>query len=1078
MTELYVKLHLFLARHRRSVLLLVVGFAVCAVLMGRRLKLNEDFTDMLPMSDPAIAEQVGALKHIRQADRLYVDVQSTSPDPARLAEAADQTHAALREIPELGDFRYIVDAAELRDVYEELQAQLPTTLASNELRELESRLAPAALEERLAWLKKSMSQPQGLMFKEVAQSDPAGISDTVSARLRALQAGVGDAQIVAGRITSADGRHVLINAAPAFRSSDVRKSAALMDKVLKAARSVEANFTDGSVHIAITGAHRSALDNATMIREDTARTAVIAFVAVAVLMFLAYRRRWLALLGLLPTVFGALGAIVVFYLTGDPVSAVALGCGSILIGVTDDYGIYMIYHTDDAPPTTRPQLARAVAQRAPALTFGALTTMAAFFVMFASPVSGHRQLGLFSALGIALAAIFAIVILPVFIPVNAAGAGQVLPLTTFMQRLFDWRARHTRLMLPLLLLFTGLCVVGAWRLRFEGDFARLNGVTAETRRDEEAVREVWGKALSLTTVVVGGANREEALQQNERVWAVLRTLREKQVVESFSSIAPLLPSEQMRTANLRDWRGFWTEARLQGLHNSLASAAANLGFRPGAFQPFLERIAAPQFSSASAAGTNSALNRFAAEYVSEKDGMCFITTLVKAKDRESYSQMREAVRKDVPGAMLLNKTVLSDEITRIARRALPVFSVMVAGLNALLLYLLLGRLVLVLTTLLPMAVGVFWTLGTLGLLGLPIDMSNFIFVIFVIGVGGDYSLFMVLAELEPVRGHMEQTATTGGAVTVCALTTLFGVGVLVLARHPALFSIGLTALLGISFSLLATLFLVPLCMDRLLRRTANGKTYDGVPAKLLTAENSSREGAFAILRKSVGRLYRYQGPYVEQFVFWKMKIDPVFKFLDEAVPREGTILDLGCGYGMAAHWLTQCSPDRAVIGWDNDPRKIRVAQATARNDPKLRFEFRNLLDEPDHPPCDCVLLLDVLHYFPRELKAAILAEAFRALRPGGCLVLRDACEGKGNRHGVVVWAERMAVRLGQNKTAHGLHFESLGWHQAFLRETGFVGVRTHDGAGRGSNLLLVARKSAVESTGARSVGKRSGLAGH
>ena len=78
MTELFVKLHLFLARHRGSVLLLAGLFAVVAVLLSRRLKLNEDFTDMLPMSDPAIAEQVGALKHIRQADRLYVDVQTAT----------------------------------------------------------------------------------------------------------------------------------------------------------------------------------------------------------------------------------------------------------------------------------------------------------------------------------------------------------------------------------------------------------------------------------------------------------------------------------------------------------------------------------------------------------------------------------------------------------------------------------------------------------------------------------------------------------------------------------------------------------------------------------------------------------------------------------------------------------------------------------------------------------------------------------------------------------------------------------------------------------------------------------------
>jgi predicted RND superfamily exporter protein len=82
-----------------------------------------------------------------------------------------------------------------------------------------------------------------------------------------------------------------------------------------------------------------------------------------------------------------------------------------------------------------------------------------------------------------------------------------------------------------------------------------------------------------------------------------------------------------------------------------------------------------------------------------------------------------------------------------------VFGLLVAALNAFLIFLLLGRIELVLVTLLPMAAGIFWTLGTLGLSGLPIDVANFVFVIFVVGVGGDYSLFLVLSELEPLRGH-------------------------------------------------------------------------------------------------------------------------------------------------------------------------------------------------------------------------------------------------------------------------------------------------------------------------------------
>jgi SAM-dependent methyltransferase len=343
-------------------------------------------------------------------------------------------------------------------------------------------------------------------------------------------------------------------------------------------------------------------------------------------------------------------------------------------------------------------------------------------------------------------------------------------------------------------------------------------------------------------------------------------------------------------------------------------------------------------------------------------------------------------------------------------------------------------------------------------------MSNFIFVIFVIGVGGDYSLFMVMAELEPLRGHTKRTATTGGAVTICALTALFGFGVLVLARHPALFSVGLTALLGISFSLLATLFLVPPCMRWIETRSACG----GSRRKpTLTSSKEKMSGltsaatsipSLSSKRREVSRLYRYQGPYVSQFVYWKMKTDPLFQAVEAAVPLRGLILDLGCGYGIVAHWLTLCAPERTVSGVDFDTDKIRVAQATARFNHSVVFEQRDILEWVEYPACDCVLLCDVLHYFPRELKAEVLRKVFQALRPGGCLIVRDACAEETSRHGRVAWSEKWAVRFGQNKSRHGLHFENEATHLALLREEGFVQIAIRKDAGLGSNALVTAAK--------------------
>jgi uncharacterized protein len=1043
-----VRFQLWLARWRWAVLLVMALFVVAAVALGRKLTINEDYTTMLPLGNREIAEQVEALRHLRQADRLYIDIHTTASDEARLTEAADAFHQALRDRPELQDIRYIVDATAMQETFAQVQAHLPFLLSSNDLAALVERLEEPAVTRRLEWLKKSMSQPQGLALKDVIQTDPAGLSDAVSLRLRALQSGVGEARLVGGRITSPDGRHILLSATPSFGPSELGQSAHLLEGLLRSARQIESRFPTGLVRIALTGAHRVALDNATMIRRDTTVTSVIAALGVAALMFATYRRRWLALLGFLPTAFGALGALLVFCLTGESVSAVALGCGSILIGITVDYGIYVLYHADDAPPVDRRNLAEMVAHLAPSLAFGALTSMAAFLVMMLSPVAGHRQLGLFGLAGVVTAAVCALVLLPLVLPVGQRTHAPPLGLTAFLAALFRWRREHARTTAVCLVVLSVLSLLGLARLRFSGDLARLNGVTPATRLDEETVREVWGKALSLTTIVVGGATWDEALRKNEQVYQVLKGLQEAKAVEAFSSIAPLCPSQHTQADHGRAWQNFWTETRRQDLSRTLAAAAARLGFRPAAFVAFLDGLGKPVAPHPAQQWSDSPLGRLLSDYWQEQDGRIFISTLVKAADYPAFLRLRAAVLAASPDAGLLNKAALSEQITQLARRGLPVFAGLVACLNAGLLLILLGRLELVAITLLPMAVGIVWTLGALGLLGLPIDMSNFIFVVFVVGVGGDYSLFLVAAELDPWRGHASRSAATGGAVTVCALTTLLGVGVLVLAQHPALRSVGLTALLGISLSLLATLLLVPPCLAWLETRER----------KLALEPGSGGLPSGGALRRSVARLYRYQQPYVAQFVYWKMKIDPLFGAVQAALPATGEILDLGCGYGILAHWLTLAASGRKARGLDNDARKIRVAQATARANSRVSFESQDLLALDSYPACDQVLLCDVLHYFPADFKALVLQRAFAAVRPGGCLLVRDAARAETLAHQVVAWAERWAVWIGANRTRHGLHFATAQDYERLLCQAGFTRIETRQGAGLGSNFLVLAWK--------------------
>jgi SAM-dependent methyltransferase len=211
-----------------------------------------------------------------------------------------------------------------------------------------------------------------------------------------------------------------------------------------------------------------------------------------------------------------------------------------------------------------------------------------------------------------------------------------------------------------------------------------------------------------------------------------------------------------------------------------------------------------------------------------------------------------------------------------------------------------------------------------------------------------------------------------------------------------------------------------------------------------------------VVRRKVGRLYRYQGKFVEQFVYWKMKLDPVFAALDGLASQQGMILDLGCGYGVATHWLASFTDRRNFLGVDYDEGKIRVAQRSAPHHPRIKFIAGDILSM-EYPACDTVLLLDVLHYWSPEKQQLLLDKARRALRPGGRLLLREALREETKAHRKVHFWEELATRVGHNRTVEGLRFPALVELTGALSRAGFAEWEIKPEAGRDSNTLIVAR---------------------
>ena len=337
-------------------------------------------------------------------------------------------------------------------------------------------------------MRQKLGGMEGLVLKDVVAADPIGMSALVVKKVLPLQTGFGDGQIVDGRITSGDGKHILLMAEPKFSSSDSRNSVALVADLLRMRDAVEKQFP--GVHVAITGGHRMSVDNASLIKGDATRCIFLGMAAMLFLCVTAYRRKWLAVITFLPSLFGTLIAGAVLMLWDNHLSAIAVGFATIAIGITVDYGIYVVYHLDNAA-RDRKSAAQIVRRLLPPMAIGVMTIIAAFIVLSTSPMHGYQQLGIFGAVGVLVSAAFALLILPLLIPLPKQDNLPPLRFTNWMENFHAWTKHWRPLLLIGVVVLTVVTAFGVKRLRFEGDIAKLNGVTKSTRDDEVLIRKTW-----------------------------------------------------------------------------------------------------------------------------------------------------------------------------------------------------------------------------------------------------------------------------------------------------------------------------------------------------------------------------------------------------------------------------------------------------------------------------------------------------------------------------------------------------------------------------------------------------------
>jgi trans-aconitate methyltransferase len=191
-----------------------------------------------------------------------------------------------------------------------------------------------------------------------------------------------------------------------------------------------------------------------------------------------------------------------------------------------------------------------------------------------------------------------------------------------------------------------------------------------------------------------------------------------------------------------------------------------------------------------------------------------------------------------------------------------------------------------------------------------------------------------------------------------------------------------------------------------------------------------------------------------------MRLDRIFPLLAAEELGSGTVVDLGCGYGMALCFAAFRDSGRRLVGCDLNAHRIAVAQQAlhALNAESCVQDVRDFA----LPPAGLILILDVLQYLPAEEQLALLKRCCAALEPGGRLIFRVHDRERGLRSALTVGLDRLLFSS-EHVSARPMILSAAQYQNA-LQEAGMkVESRRFRNRLPLVHILFLARRPATES---------------
>lgn len=776
----------FFSKHKWLLYTIIVVSTALLAFLASRIEFEEDVSKLFASidSDDDIAV---AFSDIKVKDNVFILVtcrEDSDADETELCEACDMFVSSLLENDsaehDIEDIMCTMDLETLQPILDYAIGNIALFADSTMVCMLDSMITPqnvtAQMDDNLELL---MADESPVMF-DVVRHDPVGLRNALFKKTGS--AGGMPVRIIDGHLFSSDASTVLALCTPGFSSLDSKAGTRLFNKMSAAKTSVETEYP--GVEVLYHGAPIQSVNNARRIKSDLILTLGISMVLICIIIAFCFRSLKGLLLLIAPVLFGALFSLAVMYIIQGHISLMALGIGAIVVGVAMSYSLHLLTHYKYTYDTVR-----VLKEEYKPILLAGITTIGAFVGLMFTDSPLLRDFGLFASFAIVGTIIACLFFVPHFLEYESHKSSFAA-----VEKFNSIRFDRINPLIVSLICITIVCIVMSHNVTFDSDITHIGYKSGDLIRSQQLYKEKMSGGLHSQFYAVKSSNLDSALILNRRLAAKCRSLQEIGLVKSYAQSYNLLVDSATQVARIGEWRRHFTPERCARIEQIVRSEGARRGFDDAMFEPFFEIIRGDyQPSSLYAADI---LPRQLMNSLVEKVGDDYLVFTSVRLDKANLKRVNDFMSQQT-GVIVLDPFYYTGNLIQTMHddfNSILAFSSMFV---LLVLCLSFRNIFLALIAFIPMTLSWYVVLGVMGICGLQFNLINIIISTFIYGIGVDYSIFVM--EGLVAEGTGRDTCLLfrhKTAITLSALLLMLCMASLLFAVHPAISSIGVTALIG------------------------------------------------------------------------------------------------------------------------------------------------------------------------------------------------------------------------------------------------------------------------------------------